>query len=137
MLRFAPGVLELILVIFCFVDAISARDDEVRNLPRWLWIVLIVFLPIVGPVSWLIAGRPMATQPSRLATEFPEYDRPGRYSAPDPEADAAFLRKVRERAEEQRQKAAREKAEQQRLEAERERAKQEPPTDEGQAVEDR
>jgi hypothetical protein len=121
MLRFAPGVLELILVIFCFVDAVSARDDEVRNLPRWLWIVLIIFLPIVGPVSWLIAGRPMAVRPTRFATEFPEYDRPGRYAVADPEADAEFLRKVRERAEEQRQKAALEK----RLQAEREKAQQE------------
>jgi hypothetical protein len=135
MVRFLPPLLELILVIFCLIDVISARDVDVRNLPRWAWILLILFIPIVGPIAWLIAGRPMATQPSRLATEFPEYDRPGRYAAPDPEADAEFLRKVRERAEQQRLKGAQEKAdrlraEQKRLEAEREQAKQDPPTDE-------
>jgi hypothetical protein len=41
--------------------------------------------------------------------EFPEYDRPGRFAAADPEADEAFLRKVRERAEEQRRKAREQK----------------------------
>ena len=34
--------------------------------------------------------------------QFPEYDRPGRAAATSPEADEEFLRKVRERAEEQR-----------------------------------
>ena len=38
----------------------------------------------------------------RSASEFPEYDRPGRFAAANPEADDEFLRKVRERAEEQR-----------------------------------
>jgi hypothetical protein len=35
-------------------------------------------------------------------SEYPEYDRPGRAAATSREADEAFLRKVRERAEEQR-----------------------------------
>lgn len=34
---------------------------------------------------------------------FPEYDRPGRARATNPEDDEAFLRGLRERAEEQRQ----------------------------------
>ena len=33
---------------------------------------------------------------------YPEYDRPGRFAATNPEDDEAFLRHVRERAEEQR-----------------------------------
>ena len=36
--------------------------------------------------------------------EFPEYDRPGRAAAANPEDDEEFLRKVRERAEEQRRR---------------------------------
>ena len=35
---------------------------------------------------------------------FPEYDRPGRAAAVDPEKDEEFLRQVRERAEEQRKR---------------------------------
>ncbi len=37
-------------------------------------------------------------------TEFPEYDRPGRAAPAKPEDDEEFLRKVRERAEEQRRR---------------------------------
>jgi len=55
----------------------------------------------MGPV---VAKAPRSRY-ERPATELPEYDRPGRAAAIDPEADAEFLRKVRERAEEQRRKA--------------------------------
>ncbi len=45
----------------------------------------------------------------REAPAFPEYDRPGRAAAADPDADAAFLEQVRARAEEQRRRAAEQK----------------------------
>ena len=105
----------LVLCVFCVIDAISSRDDEVRHLSRVWWILLILFFPFVGSIAWLAAGRPVRaprrTGPyERSASAFPEYDRPGRFAAADPEADEAFLRKVRERAEEQRRKAREEKA---------------------------
>jgi hypothetical protein len=105
----------LVLAVYCLIEAISSRDDEVRNLSRVWWIILILFFPFVGSIAWLAAGRPVRaprhTGPhERSATAFPEYDRPGRFAAADPEADEAFLKKVRERAEEQRRKAREEKA---------------------------
>jgi hypothetical protein len=38
----------------------------------------------------------------RHDSDYPEYDRPGRFAATNPENDEEFLRQVRERAEEQR-----------------------------------
>lgn len=131
MIRLIFVLVPLILCIFCVVDAITARDDEIRNLPKILWIILILVFPFVGSIAWLAAGRPRYVQPTPLSREFPEYDRPGRNAVSDPAADAEFLRKVRERAEEQRLKGIQQKAEQQRLEAEREQAKKDLPTDEG------
>ncbi|MCF6376621.1 PLD nuclease N-terminal domain-containing protein [Nocardioides KLBMP 9356] len=109
MLRLLLFLVPVVLCVFCVVQAITSRDDEIRNLPKLWWIVLILFFPFVGSVAWLVAGRPLTT-PRRLgphersASAFPEYDRPGRFAAADPEADEEFLRKVRERAEEQRRK---------------------------------
>jgi len=100
----------LVLAIYCLVNAITSRADEVRHLPKFAWILLILFFPFLGSIAWLAAGRPVAAKAPRSryerpATEFPEYDRPGRAAAIDPEADAEFLRRVRERAEEQRRRA--------------------------------
>ena len=103
------GPVVLVLWIFCVVDVIVARDDEVRHLPKWGWLVLVLLFPLVGSIAWLVAGRPRRTarRPSayeREAAAFPEYDRPGRAAALDPAADEEFLRRSRERAEEQRKR---------------------------------
>lgn len=58
MLRYLPVVLSLALTIYCVVDAIQSEDSAVRNLPKIVWILLILLFPLVGPAAWLIAGRP-------------------------------------------------------------------------------
>lgn len=103
------GVAAFALWVFCLVDVIGSQDSKVRNLPKIAWLLLVLFFPLVGSIAWLVAGRPDATAGRRSAYErevpqFPEYDRPGRAAAVDPEKDEAFLRQIRERAEEQRRR---------------------------------
>ena len=103
------GPVVLVLWIFCVFDVITSRDDEVRHLPKWGWLVLVLLFPLVGSVVWLLAGRPRRTKPrgrsfERQTPAFPEYDRPGRAAAVDVAADEEFLRRCRERAEEQRRR---------------------------------
>lgn len=87
--RYLGALLEIGLIVFCLIEAIQAPDGRVRNLPKWAWILLILFIPYAGPVAWLVAGRPMATSagrqvswPSTQTAGFPEYERP-RQIAPD------------------------------------------------------
>ncbi len=103
------GPVVLVLWIFCVIDVVMAREDEVQHLPKWGWLVLVLFFPLVGSVAWLAAGRPRrgarrARAYERQAPAFPEYDRPGRAAAVDSESDEEFLRRCRERAEEQRRR---------------------------------
>ena len=107
------ALLELCLLVYCVLNVITTPADQVRNLPKMLWLVLVLFVPIVGGIAWLVAGRPLrgAGRPGGLpyqgnAGRFPEYDRPGRAAAQNPDDDEAFLRGLRERAEEQRRRAA-------------------------------
>ena len=113
---YGGGVLllaQLCLVVYCVLNIITTPEDQVRNLPKLLWLVLVLFFPIVGGVAWLVAGRP---QQPRHSLPYkgnrgipPEYDRPGRATAFSPDDDEAFLRSLRERAEEQRRKAEQER----------------------------
>jgi hypothetical protein len=100
------GIATFALWVFCLVDAIGSRSDRVRNLPKVAWIILILFFPFIGSIAWLVAGRPESkarrSPYEREQPDFPEYDRPGRAAAADPEQDAEFLRQIRERAEAQR-----------------------------------
>jgi hypothetical protein len=105
--------------IFCLVDVAQTQDDEIRNLNKGAWIIIVLFFSVPGAIGWFVFGRPesrprAARAYERAVPSFPEYDRPGRAAASDPEKDEQFLRQVRERAEEQRRRyAERKKAEQQ------------------------
>lgn len=107
-------VVELCLVVYCVLNIITTPEDQVRNLPKMIWLVLALLFPIVGGVAWLVAGRPQGPARSvpykgNAGRIPPEYDRPGRATASSPDDDEAFLRSLRERAEEQRRKAEQER----------------------------
>jgi hypothetical protein len=128
------GVLVFALCIYCLVDVIGRSDGEIRNLPKLWWIVLVLLFPLVGSIAYLAVGRPQGTAGrsphERAVPLFPEYDRPGRAAATKPEDDEEFLRKVRERAEEQRRAYREAQREKQRLEElERQRRQRNPDTE--------
>lgn len=118
MLRFLPFAIVGVLWLFCLVDVITAREDSVRNLAKTWWLLIVLFFPLAGSIVWLVAGRPLAQRPMTrdqgAAPGFPEYERRGRFAPADPEKDDEFLRKVRERAEEQRARYEAERREEQR-----------------------
>ncbi len=100
------GLIVMVLWVFCLVDVIVADEHAVRNIRR-----------SVGPSSscwcrcwarccgWSRAVRKADTAhrvvPDRRRRS-PSTDRPGRHIAQDSETDEEFLRRCRERAEEQR-----------------------------------
>ena len=102
----ALALVELGLLVYCVLNIITTPEPQVRNLPKLLWLLLVVVVPIVGGIAWLVAGRPQG--PARSLPYKgnrgvpPEYDRPGRAAASSPDDDEAFLRSLRERAERQR-----------------------------------
>jgi len=99
-------VVELCMLVYCTLNVITTPDAEVRNLPKLLWLLIVLFFPIIGGIAWLVAGRPQGPRrslPYKGNTGIPpEYDRPGRAAAASPDDDEAFLRRLRERAEQQR-----------------------------------
>lgn len=105
------GVVTFGLWIFCLVDVVVTDESSCRNLPKLMWLLLVLLVPLVGSIVWLVAGRPQqyARAPrgryEREASAFPEYDRPGRFAATSADDDEEFLRRCRERAEAQRKMA--------------------------------
>lgn len=101
---------ELCLVVYCVLNVITTPESEVRHLPKTVWLLLVLFFPIVGGIAWLVAGRPQGPARSlpykgNVGHVPNEYDRPGRATAFSPDDDAAFLRSLKERADAQRKAA--------------------------------
>jgi Phospholipase_D-nuclease N-terminal len=57
-LRYVPAVLSFALTVYCLIDAFQTDEADMRNLPKVAWIVLVLLVPVIGPVAWLLAGRP-------------------------------------------------------------------------------
>ena len=102
-------VVELCLVVYCTLNVITTPESEVRNLPKLLWLLIVLLFPVVVGIAWLVAGRPQRparSLPYKGNVGFPaEPYRPGRATAASPDDDEAFLRGLRERAEQQRRAA--------------------------------
>lgn len=61
MLFYGGGLVALLLFllwVYCIFDVISTEETLVRNMPKVLWLLIVIFLPTVGSVAWLVLGRP-------------------------------------------------------------------------------
>lgn len=51
------SVILLLATVFALVTAITTDESEVKHLPKVAWILLIVFVPLVGAIGWFAVGR--------------------------------------------------------------------------------
>jgi hypothetical protein len=87
MIRLVPWLLVIALTVYALVDCLQSDEDAVRGVPRLLWALLILVLPLMGPIAWFVAGRP--EQPRRGAGP---RQQPRRPRGPDDDPD--FLRRL-------------------------------------------
>ncbi|MEJ7628026.1 MAG: PLD nuclease N-terminal domain-containing protein [Nocardioidaceae bacterium] len=86
-MRFLPGILLVVLAIYCWIELAQSDPRDVRQAPRALW-ALMILLPLVGPIGWLVYGRPNGDEAPPVSVR--QRKRP---VAPDDDPD--FLRNIR------------------------------------------
>ncbi|HRN28732.1 MAG TPA: PLD nuclease N-terminal domain-containing protein [Terrimesophilobacter sp.] len=112
-----PVVISVVIflaMLAALFDVITRDDSQIKGLPKIVWLLLIVFIPVAGSILWFVAGRePKASayrspnHPSRSAHTGPAlFDRSGTRSAALPphslsteEQLAALEREIAEQAE--------------------------------------
>ena len=101
------------LLVYSVLGIMTTPEQDVRRLPRPAWLLVVFLLPVVGPLAWLLAGRPVGGTGPHPGNRLPGRGAPGRSGPPSrpsaPDDDEAFLRSLRQRAEEQRRRAERER----------------------------
>jgi len=83
-LLFGLGVVVVILTVYAVVDCALFDRNRIRGVPRWAWILMIIFLPVLGAVLWLVIGRGRRSNTANTG------GRVTRSMAPDDDPD--FLR---------------------------------------------
>jgi hypothetical protein len=82
-IQLALIVAVVIFQIFTTVYAASANRNQVRVLPKIVWVLLCLFIPIIGGLLYITIGRPIDGESGQGAKR-------SRPVAPDDDAD--FLR---------------------------------------------
>jgi len=63
MIRIAGGGLIgfalIALWLYCIFDVISTEEVLIRNLPKMVWLFIVIVLPDIGSLAWLALGRPV------------------------------------------------------------------------------
>ena len=90
MLRYAWILIVVGVTIYALIECIQTPDTEVRNLPKWAWMILILLFDIIGSIAWFVAGRAQ-NRPGPITRA-----RPGQPQRPPrgPDDDPDFLRKL-------------------------------------------
>ncbi|MBE1878619.1 PLD nuclease N-terminal domain-containing protein [Myceligenerans pegani] len=111
------GVLYVALVVYTLVDVAQSDDDVRHGIPKSVWVVAIVLLPLVGSIAWLVLafiarrrrGRAAAAPWERASGNAPTPARPPADVPPaGPEDDPEYMwlleqaRRKREREERRR-----------------------------------
>ena len=82
----ALAAVQLVLLVLALISCLSA--DRVRNAPRLVWVLVILLLPLLGPLAYFVWGRPLPP---------PQEGGPVRRGKPrptSPDDDPDFLRSV-------------------------------------------
>ncbi|WP_244359744.1 PLDc N-terminal domain-containing protein, partial [Microbispora triticiradicis] len=54
------GLALLAFWLYCLFDVITTPEEDMRNLPKFVWVLIVVFLADVGALTWFLVGRPRA-----------------------------------------------------------------------------
>ncbi len=54
---FLFSVLVILLMVGALVDIITRESRQVRHLPKMVWIILVLLLPLLGSILWFTVGR--------------------------------------------------------------------------------
>ena len=90
MVRYLPFLISLVLTVYALFSCIQTKDEDVPHLPKLIWILLIVFVPLVGPITWLLMERSARRRRNGGGTGGSPARPAPRPSAPDD--DPEFLR---------------------------------------------
>jgi hypothetical protein len=90
--RFLLYAIPFVVMLYAFIDCVQTPGVLARVLPKWLWIVVIVVVPLIGAVGWLLGGRPPRAA-VHVGASAPSPGR-GRRAPVAPDDDPAFLRQL-------------------------------------------
>lgn len=68
MARALVYVVPIALAIFALFDLARSLPEERAGVRRWVWVLVVVLIPVLGPLVWIIVSRYVSAQTRRPST---------------------------------------------------------------------
>ena len=85
MLRVALVLLGVAVYIYFIIDVLRTPRGQTRSLPKFVWLLVVVLVPLLGGLAWLALGRTWPAPGSRFRR---------RRGPVAPDDDPSFLKKL-------------------------------------------
>jgi hypothetical protein len=87
------AIASVLLLALALISVLSEEDKrKIRAMPRWAWLLVILFVPTLGPLAYFAFGRPAPGGKSGSAWPLSGFPEPPQPRAPDD--DPEFLRSL-------------------------------------------
>ena len=82
---FALAVIAVAIDIYTIADIALTARNRLRSLNKFVWIVVVVLIPVVGAILWFVLGKSRASSGNSVlgADDDPNFQPPGSESARD------------------------------------------------------
>ena len=70
------SVIQIALLVWALIDIMRRKDSEVSGEKRWVWILVVLFVNMIGPIIYFLVGRkPKAVEDPMASGQAASADR--------------------------------------------------------------
>ncbi len=82
---FALAVIAVAIDIYTIADFALTARNRLRSLNKFVWIVVVVLIPVVGAILWFVLGKSRASSVNNVlgADDDPNFQSPGSETSRD------------------------------------------------------
>jgi len=82
---FALAVIAVAIDIYTIADIALTARNRLRSLNKFVWIVVVVLIPVVGAILWFVLGKSRASSVNNVlgADDDPNFQSPGSETSRD------------------------------------------------------
>jgi hypothetical protein len=91
-------IINLIVTAAALISCLSAEEEQIKSLPRIVWVIIILLFSPIGAIAYFVAGRERAARSESWppGSGSPQSQRPARrdHRPVAPDDDPEFLRQI-------------------------------------------
>lgn len=82
---FALAVIAVAIDIYAIADIALTARNRLRSLNKFVWIVIVIVIPVVGAILWFVLGKSRASNVNNVlgADDDPNFQSPGSETSRD------------------------------------------------------